>query len=108
MRPQKTSDDTTFAACQIEALEPLINMAYKDFFICNVDQLFQSFDLACHNTHVIEGFLGSHAQYSRGVRRGKKIMAPGKPHNHMYLLGHVRAGLLQLLGQAQSKLWSDT
>ena len=32
MRPQKTSDDTTFAACQIEALEPLINMAYKDFF----------------------------------------------------------------------------
>ena len=32
MRPQKTSDDTTFAACQIEALEPLINMAYMDFF----------------------------------------------------------------------------
>jgi len=32
MRPQKTFDDPTFAACQIEALEPLINMAYKDFF----------------------------------------------------------------------------
>ena len=32
MQPQKTFDDTTFAACQIEALEPLINMAYKDFF----------------------------------------------------------------------------
>ena len=32
MRPQKTSDDPTFAACQIEALDPLINMAYKDFF----------------------------------------------------------------------------
>ena len=32
MQPQKTFDDTTFAARQIEALEPLINMAYKDFF----------------------------------------------------------------------------
>ena len=32
MRPQKTFDDPTFAACQIEALGPLINMAYKDFF----------------------------------------------------------------------------
>ena len=32
MQPQKTFDDTTFAARQIEPLEPLINMAYKNFF----------------------------------------------------------------------------
>ena len=89
MRAQKTSDDMGVVIRQIEALDELINMAYKEILICHVDQWVKSFDLTCSKGGVIRGFLGSHAQYSRGVRRGKKIMAPGKPHNHMYLLGHT-------------------
>ena len=108
MRPQKTSDDRGVVIRQIEALDELINIAYKEILICHVDQWPKSFDLTCSKGGVIEGFLRPHAQYTRVVRRGKKIMVPGKPHNHMYLLGHVRFGLLHLLGQAQSKLWSDT
>ncbi len=32
MRPQKTSDDRGVVIRQIEALDELINIAYKDFF----------------------------------------------------------------------------
>ncbi len=32
MRPQKTSDDRGVVIRQIEALDKLINIAYKDFF----------------------------------------------------------------------------
>ena len=76
--------------------------------MCRVDQWSKSFDLAYQKVARARPFLGAHGHYSRGVRRKKKIMAPGKPHNHMDQLGHAKSWLGQPLSQVQSKLWSDT